>query len=410
MMKKFITLLTVFLLSLNTGAQNVSSSEVFDIASKFMAKKGITLVNDDKAATRGNAEPYSIFNGEDGRGFAIVINGAIVGYSTEDTVDGDNLPIQLKDMLDGYSKATTKGTEEFPSEWVARNVTPIEPLIKAKWGQGYPYNDMCPTIDGEHCKTGCVATALAMVIHYFRLSGGCKAVNMSDFIDWSWTVNYKTVRPHTLPKIDSFDYDNMLDEYNANEFTEENVHAVAELMMYCGSVSNQRYGLYTSIGDLPNETIKKYFNFDKVDNGASENLSDEAIAKILDKHLGKKMPILSLGHDMNSNGHMYIIDGRDSEGLYHINWGYSGSGNGYFIVSEKLYKKYGATHNIGSSMNNVWFKIPYATLKATSIDNLTFNRVDDSMVYNLNGQCVGNSLEGLSKGIYIKEGKKHVVK
>ena len=49
-------------------------------------------------------------------------------------------------------------------------------------------------------------------------------------------------------------------------------------------------------------------------------------------------------------------------------------------------------------------------LPSTSIDNAAINRVDNSSIYNLNGQCVGNNLEGLSKGIYIKEGKKHVVK
>ncbi len=48
-------------------------------------------------------------------------------------------------------------------------------------------------------------------------------------------------------------------------------------------------------------------------------------------------------------------------------------------------------------------------LPSSSIDNVIINRVDNSSIYNLNGQCVGNSLEGLPKGIYIKEGRKQVV-
>lgn len=35
---------------------------------------------------------------------------------------------------------------------------------------------------------------------------------------------------------------------------------------------------------------------------------------------------------------------------------------------------------------------------------------NDARVYNLNGQFVGRSLQGLSKGIYISNGKKFVVK
>lgn len=34
----------------------------------------------------------------------------------------------------------------------------------------------------------------------------------------------------------------------------------------------------------------------------------------------------------------------------------------------------------------------------------------NGIVYNLQGQRVGDSLEGLPKGIYIKDGKKQVVK
>lgn len=49
-------------------------------------------------------------------------------------------------------------------------------------------------------------------------------------------------------------------------------------------------------------------------------------------------------------------------------------------------------------------------LPSTSIDNAVINKVDNSIIYNLNGQRVGNNLDGLSKGIYIKNGKKHVVK
>ena len=48
-------------------------------------------------------------------------------------------------------------------------------------------------------------------------------------------------------------------------------------------------------------------------------------------------------------------------------------------------------------------------LPSSSIDKVVINRVDNSSIYNLNGQRVGNSLEGLPKGIYIRGGKKQVV-
>ena len=47
----------------------------------------------------------------------------------------------------------------------------------------------------------------------------------------------------------------------------------------------------------------------------------------------------------------------------------------------------------------------------TGIDDLNIDTVKaDGRVYNLNGQCVGYSLEGLKAGIYIQNGKKVIKK
>lgn len=145
MIKKFILLWMVFPLYME--AQNTSYSDAFEVAQRFMTKKGISLVNDDKAATRSNAEPYSIFKGEDNKGFAIVVNGSIVGYSTENGVDENGMPDALKDMLGSYSRASTRfGTEpseyEYPPYFEESDITPIEPLITTHRNQCSPYNDM----------------------------------------------------------------------------------------------------------------------------------------------------------------------------------------------------------------------------------------------------------------------------
>lgn len=46
----------------------------------------------------------------------------------------------------------------------------------------------------------------------------------------------------------------------------------------------------------------------------------------------------------------------------------------------------------------------------SSIDKLMNGEAMTGKVYNLNGQCVGNTLDGLAKGLYIMNGKKYVVK
>lgn len=43
-------------------------------------------------------------------------------------------------------------------------------LLTTKWGQGYPWNYNCPTIDGLKAPTGCVAVAVAQLLYYFHFN------------------------------------------------------------------------------------------------------------------------------------------------------------------------------------------------------------------------------------------------
>lgn len=54
--------------------------------------------------------------------------------------------------------------------------------------------------------------------------------------------------------------------------------------------------------------------------------------QIIDTELAAGRPVL-YGGQASDGGHQFICDGKDGEGLYHINWGWSGSQNGYFDLS-----------------------------------------------------------------------------
>ena len=45
---------------------------------------------------------------------------------------------------------------------------PVAPLLTALWNQSSPYNDNCPQYNSKQCVTGCVATAMAQVMYYYR--------------------------------------------------------------------------------------------------------------------------------------------------------------------------------------------------------------------------------------------------
>ena len=369
----------------------------FEIAQEFMNEKGVVLSNISK--TRGNTEPYSVFNGEDGKGFAIVVNGSVVGYSVDGTIG--EIPKPLKDILDTSTRLEGKN---YPDEFKPRNVTPIEPLIKTKWGQDYPYNDMCPVKDGRKCLTGCTATAMAQILYYYRLPYGCKR------FDGKYSNKKDDIKE--LPATE-FDWDNMLLEYRGNGYTKDNVNAIAKLMYYCGALGHSEYGIDITWGNINpcrntkgEEIFSMYLNYDGCDYYNTDNYPDKEMVKVMDKALEKKEPILILGRPAGNGGHWYIVDGRDSDGLFHVNWGYRGDSDGYFILSTELFAKYGPRNSVGYYCRHLDLIIPHGTLEYTAINGVGKHAIDDNRVYNLQGQIVDSP----KRGIYIKNGRKIIIR
>lgn len=100
-------------------------------------------------------------------------------------------------------------------------------------------------------------------------------------------------------------------------------------------------------------------------------------------------------------------------------------GTNLFMTAENRFKKPKDNlnkHNILKGLR-AYFTVPAGTDsavmqavidgQATAIDNIsadTDSSAEQSPVYNLQGQHMGNGLEGLAPGVYIQNGKKHVVR
>ena len=363
-MKKIFTLFFTLLVVVFTNAQSD-----FEIASSFMSKKGVTLVYDTYSKNRASAsedKPYSIFHGVDDKGFAIVKDGVVVGYSIENSIDEGNMPCALEGMLEGQA---TKNSRR-----AARNTTPIEPLVKSKWGQ----YEFAKTYLNKRPDVGiCVVVAYAQLIHFWRIPQTYE----------EFTIDNEDNHLYGKTLITTFDHDKLLDEYKEGEYTQENVDEIAKFYFYINRI-------FTSFVDE-----EKVLNVEKEKvNTKAENRNTE-----FDKLLDKGVPFFVLGFN-----HAYVVDGRDSEGRYHANFGWGGSANGYYYFLEEgdaitndtvIY-----THGVPCLVSI----IPKGWTSSVSSVKSDVPKSDD--VYDIKGQKVGNNLEGLPNGVYIMDGKKHMVK
>lgn len=200
----------------------------------------------------------------------------------------------------------------------------ITPMIKTKWDQGAPYNDLCPEVGGQRSVTGCVATAMAQVLNWHQWPE--KGIG-----SYSYTWNNETLSFNYGAT--TFDWANMTDTYTDSS-TEAQKKAVATLMYACGVAADMNYSPTESeavMEYVPSKLIN-YFNYDKGVSLLLRELYDaESWAESIYSQLEDFGPVIYCGQS-NEGGHCFVCDGY-ADGYFHINWGWSGLDDGYFLLS-----------------------------------------------------------------------------
>ena len=165
-------------------AQPVSHNDAKNKALQFMKNKGMVTNNDISLArvtkVTDQQTPFFVFNSSDGNGFVIVSGDQrteeILGYSTEGFFDEENMPENLRSWMDSYEMqiAELQKGMTATSPMKVKYHPPVGKMVTSAWDQGTTsdtgdaFNYLCPVIDGEHCLTGCVATAMAQIMRYNR--------------------------------------------------------------------------------------------------------------------------------------------------------------------------------------------------------------------------------------------------
>ena len=371
-LRKNMILMVLLLFAASMLAQQLSEQEAKQKALAFLTKG--RRANQQLHIAKGNLEKLFAFN-VDGGGYVIVSGDRrtlpILGYSDEGVIDFNNMPDNMQAWLKGYEfaiealgDADDLGEQDKP----AANRPAVEPMLKTKWNQLYPYNKLCPVFDGtlnpdwegKSGATGCVVTAMSMLMKYHEWpTEECKPIPSYSF---SYTFDNNTLDTMTLEALPAvrFDWANMLDIYSENKFastdTEEQQKAVAELMQYCGQAVHMRY---TPIGSgAPSVFVAKalmgYFDYDRDLRFVSRAFYGiDGWEDMIYNEIAEGRPVYYAGFT-EEEGHAFVCDGYDGEGHFHINWGWSGNNDGYFLLSVLNPND---NTNIGSSNSNLGYSM-----------------------------------------------------
>jgi len=349
------SLALVTMLSFNASAGNVNVNAARAAANSFIKQQSaatfkapgyadLKLAHAEASKVDG-ANAYYAFN-IDGGGFIIIAGedraSTVLGYSDKGHLDFKNLPSNLKALLDGYKSEIEflqiyKGDDLVTVTPTLNATSGVEPLIKTTWGQEMPYYLQCPMENDEYCVVGCVATAMAQVMYYWKFPTNSDAISGYGGGWWggitvpalpATTFDYSLM----LPSYCHWDWDNS--ELIQDTYTTEQAQEVAKLSRYCGQAVEMDYSPEGS-GAYTWNQLAAMKNFGYSNNAQLKSKSGNTTEweSMIRTELEAGRPILYSASDPAAGGHAFICDGYNSSNYYHFNYGWYGTCDGWYLTT-----------------------------------------------------------------------------
>lgn len=306
------------------------------------------ILNENKALNENHLYIFSI---EGSQGFVITstqdFTRPVLAFSDKFNINLENLSPELKFVLDGYTEQiqfgldnNAKASKNIQSKWQALQfqttnrssvVSSDGPLLLTTWNQSPYYNDMCPMDpDGvRRSVVGCVAVAMAQVMKYYDYpaTGEGYHNHNGDYINYS---------------NESYSWSSM--PTHLTDVNEE----LAKLMYHCGHTIDMNWTADASGTQsfyIP-AALKNNFHYSSSVNSIDRQhwsgtyyYTDAEWEQIIRNEIDAFRPIVYSGHS-DAGGHAWNCDGYQSDGtggyLYHMNYGWGGSGNGYFAIDNLI--------------------------------------------------------------------------
>ena len=334
-MKKYLLSTYLVLFSfLLTMAAPVDEQSARRIASDFLRSKmpQVTraasgeLTRAITGVADGDSAGIYVFNCDGG---FVVISAddelpSVLAYGLKNSYDAQIAPPAMQAMLEAYNHAVNSSVK---TRAAVPTHADISPLIKTQWNQNTPYNNNCPVESGVNCPTGCVATATAQIMYY-----------------------------HKWPE--TFNWDAMKTTYSSDD-TGEAVDAVAKLMADVGEKVYMQYGAESSSAlDMDAcEALRIRYGYSENTNYIERSCyTAKGWDEVIYNELAANRPVFYGGLSASSGqgivGHAFILDGyqaKDGVGYFHVNWGWGGSSDDYFLISVLNPEQQYTGGNAGSS-------------------------------------------------------------
>lgn len=384
----FIAALLLFHVNVNiANAEDINFKKAQTVAINYMSvQTGMSLSTDDVTLeyqipnVEKNIPALYFFNTSNG-GFCVVSGSdcmdPIIAYSTEGIFDAENIPPAMLWYMNEFAHTiivAQNNDDPAPEDtkllWHemlegkvadANSSKVVYRTMTSTWNQSSPYNNMCPMYNGARCYTGCVATAMSQIVHYWKYPKVGKG-----YVRNEWNGTYLEANLAQT----YYNYDVMPDTYNSSSpWNAQQISETAKLNYHVGLVNMMDYGTDGSGAYTKRYTKKAFTNYYKYDkykiaeldrtaapfnvNFTSETQVnrytpthyDTVWADTLAKEIKAKRPVLYTGHNISGQGehagHAFVLERYNSGATqtpFWFNWGWGGSGDCWCnVIKSRLY-------------------------------------------------------------------------
>ncbi len=371
-MKKHLVLfpLFIFAITFSAFAKKVEVKNAQLVAKNFcyerINQKHVTpyqsIAVTNQYTEKSNNEPvYYVFTIND-NGFVIVAADdavtPIIGYSFPGSFTAENQPENFIGWMEHYKNEINYVREQnlqpdndIINAWnhllttdvnkltIYRSTTDVAPLLgNITWDQIFPYSAMCPADpagpDG-YVPVGCVATAMAQIMCYWRYPGSGQG--------------FHCIFPTPSYGSQCADFSNATYDWNgAANKPDKECDLAALISWHAGIAVDMDYSPSAS-GALMGKVapaFKNYFKYATTTQAVDRYSDLTAWKNLLRGDIDNGLPVEYAGSG-SGGGHAWVCDGYQGTDEFHMNWGWSGSSNGYYTLN--ALNPSGYTFNNGQS-------------------------------------------------------------
>ncbi len=226
-------------------------------------------------------------------------------------------------------------------QWPPQGYSDTEGWIETRWNQTAPYNADCPIdpVSGLRSYAGCPAVAMAQIVNFHQSLNGTRFNDADDYYHNYAGRAFQIDDDHAARDFPSWaELNTALDtltHHYAYQQATTNADAAA-LIWACGVAARQVFsseGSGTFAVSQAFEAFQRFgFDYCELFTPSRPDLLERMAQNVKDAlpvHLAVVTPAWDAGHNV-------VVDGYNTDGYFHVNFGWGGTYNGWYKLPDQL--------------------------------------------------------------------------